>query len=132
MKIITTKALGFVPASHEDPTHPGAVKKVLFTKNDFNQKGRIQMINWGRLPKGKSFRAHYHEDMDEVFVMISGVVKLYINYEEAIIKGGDAIIVPLKSIHKMVNVGKGYAEYLVIGVSLGTGGKTIVSQIESD
>ena len=62
----------FVAAGHEDPTNPGVWKKVLFRKDDL-QLGRIQMINWARLPAGNTFAAHYHEDMQEIFIVLTGV-----------------------------------------------------------
>jgi mannose-6-phosphate isomerase-like protein (cupin superfamily) len=54
------------------------VKKVLFNKNDLI-KGQIMMINWSKMAPGKSFSAHYHEDMDEVFIMIQGKAEIRID-----------------------------------------------------
>lgn len=125
MKIIRFKKLKFLPASHEDPKNPGVLKKVLFVKDDLI-KGRVQMINWAHLPKGKSFRAHYHEDMEEVFIITSGKAEIIIDKEKNILSKGDAVIVPVKAVHKMVNLGKSPVVYFAMGITTQKGGKSIV------
>lgn len=124
MKIIRGAALDYLPASHEDPKNPGALKKVLVKRGEIND-GHLQMINWAMLPKGSSFRNHYHEDMDEVFVIMKGNVEIRIEDENDTLGPGDAVIVPLGKKHQMQNIGVGPAEYLVIGISLDKGGKTV-------
>jgi len=126
MKKISSKLLSYVAASHEDPDSPGAVKKVLFTSSDFRNKVKLQMINWARIGKGNSFVAHHHEDMDEVFVIISGKVMIYINDKTEILEKGDAVLVPMRSTHRMINIGASDVDYIVIGLSLGKDGKTII------
>lgn len=125
MKKIATKDLKFIPASHEDQKDPGVLKKVLFKTNDFSKKGRIQMINWAKLKKEKSFIPHFHEDMDEVFIIISGKVRMRIDNEEEVLEKRDAVFVPMKSIHQMENIGNSDICYIALGVSLGKGGRTI-------
>lgn len=124
MKIVRFKDLKFIPASHEDPKSPGAWKKILLEKKDFI-KGRVQMVNWAKLPLGRVFQPHYHEDMQEVFVLIKGKARIKIGKNKAVLKKGDAILIPIAKVHQMENLGKEAVEYLVIGVSLGKGGKTI-------
>lgn len=125
MKIVRGQDLSWVPASHEDAKNPGVLKKVLFTEKDVIAGGKIQMINWARLNFGKSFIAHYHEDMDEIFIIVSGKVRIKVDKEEEVLEAGDAVLVPMKTIHKMKNIGDEDVNYLVIGVSLDKGGKTI-------
>lgn len=125
MKIIKSKDLEFIPASHEDQSNPEVWKKVIFKKEDL-AKGRIQMINWAKLPKGNTFVPHYHEDMDEIFIILNGQVTIYRGKEKASLKKGDAVLVPMKEIHKMRNTGRGDVYYLVIGISRGQGGKTVI------
>src|SRR5688572_18911451 len=98
MKIIHFNDSDFVPASHEDPANPGVWKKVLFKKNEL-LTGRIQMINWAKLPVGKSFSPHYHEDMEEVFIILSGKSEFSVNDEKEIVQKGDGVLVPIKSVH---------------------------------
>lgn len=124
MKIIKSKDLEFIPASHENLSDPGVWKKILFKKDDLAD-GRIQMINWAKLPAGHSFQAHYHEDMDEIFIIIQGQAEIKAGKEEAGLEKGDAVLIPMKEIHKMTNTGRGDVFYLVVGISRGQGGKTI-------
>ena len=125
MRLVRTAERDYVPASHENPERPGVYKRVLATHDQLLQ-GRVQMINWARLPVGASFQAHYHEDMEETFVMIDGEARMEIGSESVELRRGDAVMVEPGEIHRMTNVGSVVVEYLVVGVSLGRGGKTVV------
>jgi mannose-6-phosphate isomerase-like protein (cupin superfamily) len=125
MKIIRSKDVALVPASHEDLTSPGALKKVLLDRHDL-MEGRVQMINWALLPKSRSFARHYHEDMEEVFVIIHGNARITVGDQEAVLGPGDAVVIAAGIVHKMENTGTDDVEYVVVGIS-GTGrGKTVV------
>jgi mannose-6-phosphate isomerase-like protein (cupin superfamily) len=125
MKIIRSAELEFIPASHEDTESPGVFKKVMFRKDDFVD-GKVEMINWALLPTGKSFAPHYHGDMQEVFIMIQGKAKITVDEEAEYLDRGDAVVIPVGSVHKMENIGTENVEYIVVGMSKGTGGKTVV------
>jgi len=125
MKVIRSKALEFVPASHEDPASPGVVKKVLLCKDDLIE-GRVQMMNWALLPVGKAFRSHYHQDMEEVFIVIHGTAKMTVGEREARIGPGDVVVIPVGDIHRMENMGKEDVEYIAMGISREKGGKTVI------
>ena len=125
MKIIRSRDLEFVPASHEDVKTPGVFKKILFHGTDI-MDGNLQMINMALLPAGRSFQAHYHEDMEEIFIILKGSVKITVDGKGAFLDTGDAVVVPMMQIHTMENVGTGDVEYMVVGVSLGRNGKTVV------
>jgi mannose-6-phosphate isomerase-like protein (cupin superfamily) len=127
MKIIRSTELELVPASHEDPKSPGVLKKVLLREDDFVE-GKVHMINLALLPVGKSFKPHYHEDMQEVFVIIRGDAKIAVGKEQTTAGPGDVIVIPPGSIHRMENIGKENVEYVAIGVSQGKDGKTVVVQ----
>ena len=88
----------FVAAGHENPTNPGVWKKVLFGKDDL-QPGRIQMVNWARLPAGQTFAAHYHEDMQEIFIVLSGETQIRVNDQEASLQQGDAVLIDPCEVH---------------------------------
>jgi len=124
MKIVRLQDLDFIPASHEDPKDPGALKKVLLKRGDLPE-GRIQMINWSKIPVGKTFAPHYHQSMIEVFIIMSGKVKVKIDNEEAILEKGDMIIAMEKQVHTMTNIGDKDVDYFAMGVVIGKGGKTI-------
>lgn len=124
MKIVRFNDLSFIPASHEDPKDPGALKKVLLKRDDL-PVGRIQMINWSKIPTGKSFKPHYHESMMEVFIIISGKVKVKIDDEEEILEKGDMVIALEKQVHTMENIGDVDVDYFAMGVATDIAGKTI-------
>jgi mannose-6-phosphate isomerase-like protein (cupin superfamily) len=125
MKIIRSNNIDFIPASHENPTSPGVLKRILLERQDL-MEGRVQMINWALLPQGRSFARHYHEDMEEVFVIIHGNARITVDAQEAFLGPGDTVVIPAGSVHRMENTGRDDVEYIVVGIS-GTGqGKTIV------
>jgi len=129
MQFISSAASGFVPASHEDPLNPGVLKRVIATRENF-QDGHVQMLNWARLPVGSSFQRHYHEDMQEIFVLLLGTVEMHCGVNQTIMNAGDTVIVEAREPHQMTNIGREPAEYLVFGISSGQSGRTVV--IEND
>ena len=124
MQIIRGDQIDFVPASHEDPKDPGVLKRVLATKNHLIN-GRVQMVNWSKLPVGKSFQPHYHEDMQEVFIILNGTVEMTVTDMTCTLNGGDAILISPKEIHQMKNACQDAVEYIVFGISTEQGGKTV-------
>ena len=124
MKIIKNNDSEFVPASHENPLDPGCLKKVLLKRDDIDP-GQIQMINWSLLLKNKSFEKHYHEDMLEIFIIISNQATIFVDDKKEIMTKGDTVIVNPKEVHQMINETDIDTEYLAIGIALGTTGKTI-------
>lgn len=125
MKLIHSSSLKYLPASHENPQDPGVLKKVLFTNADI-LAGQIQMVNWAQLLPQKSFQAHYHQDMEEVFILLSGEVAVQVGTETEIMKKGDAVLVPATQMHTMKNLLSTPAEFIVFGVSQSNSGKTVL------
>ena len=125
MRIIRGASLPAVPASHEDPTRPGVLKQVLAKKGELLH-GHVQMINWATLPARASFRAHFHEDMQEVFIILSGTSEMRTEKAVATLGAGDCAVIDPREIHEMRNVGAEQVTYIVIGISSEQGGKTIV------
>jgi mannose-6-phosphate isomerase-like protein (cupin superfamily) len=124
MKIVRGKDFEFVPASHEDPKDPGTYKKVLFGREEFID-GHAQMLNWARMPVGKSFNLHYHETLVEVFVMLKGKADITVGGETEAIGPGDAVMIDIGQKHSMKNTGDEDVEYIVFGISTGADGKTV-------
>lgn len=116
MKIIRFKDIAQVPASHEDPKDPGAVKKVLLTVEEGIQ-GKIQMVNWATLLPGRSFRPHYHESMLEIFVMMAPGAVANVGGREVMLEKGDALVVPSRETHEMKNPTSTPIEYVVVGIA---------------
>ena len=125
MRVIRGSEIQFIPASHEDQDRPGVLKRVLATKDELID-GRVQMINWASLPAGSAFRAHYHEDMEEVFIILSGRVEMVVNGNAHELLPGDAIVISPREVHTMKNLTDKDLEYIVMGISTGQGGQTVV------
>ena len=113
-----------MPAGHENPLDPGVWKKVLFQRDELTP-GRIQMINWARLPVGRHFLAHYHEDMQEVFIVMSGEAEITVGDETVALGRGDSIVIEPREVHSMSNHGQVDMEYLALGITERQGGRTI-------
>lgn len=116
MKVIRFSNLQFIPASHENPIDPGVLKKVLIKNGDL-PKGEIKMINWAKVPVGKSHTPHSHESMIEVFIVIKGQMQVIIDQEEEILNVGDTVIVPIKSMHTVKNLTDQEVEYFALGLA---------------
>lgn len=125
MQVIRLNNLPKKPASHEDPADVGVLKQILFQKADL-APGKVQMINWSTLLPYKSFRPHYHEAMDEVFIIMSGEVEITVGGEKEKLEKGDAVVIPEQSIHVMKNLTDQDVHYIAIGISRDAGGKTVV------
>jgi len=131
MKLIQADDAAFVPASHERPDAPGVLKRVIARATEF-QAGQIQMLNWARLPGRSSFQPHYHEDMQEAFVLVSGRVRMTCDDTSVEMAPGDCVLVEPHEVHCMENLRDSTAEYIVFGVSSGRGGRTVVVNDEAD
>ena len=125
MKIIKTEELKYMPASHEDSQNPASLKKILFKKNDLSGKW-VQMINWCLLNPNQCFKAHYHESMEEIFIIIKGEVQITAGEREEVLKQGDAVIIKPKEVHTMKNLTDKQVYYLAIGLPLKEGGVSVV------
>lgn len=84
------------------------------------------MVNWTKLKKGTSFQPHFHEDMQEIFILISGKAKFIHGKNIYLLSKGDAFITDIKTPHEMINISARDLYYIVIGISKGQGGKTIL------
>ena len=125
MKIIRSADKPFVPASHENPLAPGVWKKVLCQREEL-QPGTVQMLNWARLPAGSSFAAHYHEDMQEIFIIVAGEAEMVVAGQTIVLGRGDTIAIDPPEVHRMTNRGSEDVEYVVVGITSNKGGKTVV------
>lgn len=84
------------------------------------------MVNWATLLPGKSFRPHYHEAMDEIFIILDGEVEITVGNETGRLGKGDAVVIPENSIHVMKNLTDKEVPYIAIGIARREGGKTVV------
>lgn len=126
MKLIKAEDRQWERASHELEAKVGVWKKVMVKLGDFLAGGKPQMINWAKLPARSSFAKHHHEDMQEIFMLINGKVKMRVNQEVVELSEGDVIMIDPGEDHQMTNLTNEEVSYVVMGVSLGKGGKTVV------
>jgi len=125
MKLIRATDIETQPASHEDPGDPTVLKKVMLQNRDLIA-GNVQMINWSTLLPEKAFRGHYHDNMEEVFIIVKGRAKIMVDDEEAEISDGDVVVIPAKSVHTMENLGQDNVVFISLGIAPGKRGRTIV------
>jgi mannose-6-phosphate isomerase-like protein (cupin superfamily) len=126
VKVIRGSEVAFIPASHEDATNPAVWKRVLATRDDMLD-GRVQMLNWARIRPAAAFRRHYHENMQEVFVIVRGAAIFTVDGVQLQLCAGDAVIVECLEAHTMENSGDTDLEYICFGISASPTGKTILS-----
>lgn len=130
MKIVRGIEVPQQTVAHESAATPSILKQVLATKNDL-VPGQVMMINWSTLLPNGGFQSHYHEDMQEVFVIMSGRVEMTISDTAYELATGDAAIIDPKEIHSMKNLEAAPASFLVFGISQETGGKTVIVSEEN-
>ena len=127
MQVIRGNQIPFTPASHENPASPGVLKRVLATKSQL-VPGRVQMVNWSLIAAGNSFQRHFHEDMQEVFIILDGQVEMTVGDITCQLDAGDAIIIGAMEVHKMSNRSDQDVSYIVFGISTESAGKTVVCE----
>ena len=125
MRLVKFDKLQYIPASHEDQDDPGNLKKVLIKSSDVIE-GKLQMVNWAKIPVGKAFRKHYHEDMQEIFIIVSGRAEMTVDGKSVSLIKGDTVIVPIGKMHTLKNTGNEELGYVVMGIAQGANGKTVV------
>ncbi|HSX19269.1 MAG TPA: cupin domain-containing protein, partial [Candidatus Saccharimonadales bacterium] len=106
MRKINEKDLGWEPATHEDPENPGVWKKIVVKHEDVDPRSKLMMVNYCKVPVGKTHAAHSHETMEEIFYFTSGEGQVKINDEIEDVTAGDRVIVGAKGIHQIKNTGK--------------------------
>ena len=84
------------------------------------------MVNWAKLPAGNAFAPHYHEDMQEIFVILTGETRIQVGSRTLILCRGDAVLIDPQEIHQMWNDGETDVEYLAIGIAVGEHGQTVL------
>jgi mannose-6-phosphate isomerase-like protein (cupin superfamily) len=64
--------------------------------------------------------------MQEIFVIVQGVARLTVGDETLALRRGDAIRIDPREVHQMWNDTEEDVEYVVVGITKGTGGQTVV------
>ena len=75
MNFIPSTASGFIPASHEDLPKSGSAQARDRCEARFSGRTGAD-AQLGSVAGRGFFQPHYHEDMQEVFVLLSGIVTM--------------------------------------------------------
>lgn len=130
MKYSSTESKKLIPASHENPEKPGVLKRVLFERSELIE-GRVQMVNSAVIKPGERFQKHYHEDMDEIFLIASGEGVGEVDGERVPLRAGDALMVEAREAHVIWNASDEHElVYFVFGITKDLGGRTVVTEGE--
>lgn len=73
---------------------------------------RNQTLAEARLPPGRSTIAHYHQQTEEIYYVLSGVGAMRIGAETRDVGSGDAIAIPPGAVHQLTNTGPGELKIL--------------------
>ena len=103
--------------SYENSTKENSfvLKKVLVHKPTFVKDKDLQFVNWSQLDAGKSITAHYHTNLDEIIICLSGDAHVKIESDEIYkMDAGSVIHVEPGEVHDIV-AGKDIFVYVTIG-----------------
>lgn len=74
----------------------------------------IQCITLHRMQAGKSGDYHLHEDREQVYYFTDGCAKMKIDDVIYPVKKGDAVCVPPKARHQLINDSDDWVEHLIV------------------
>ena len=83
-------------------------------------------IGMTEVPPESSMTPHTHEDMEEIFIIVKGKANVTVEKEEGALGQGDAVVIPAGAVHEMENIGSEDVEYVVVGISAGRDGATVL------
>jgi mannose-6-phosphate isomerase-like protein (cupin superfamily) len=75
-------------------------------------------VDYYSVPPGASIGPHFHNGVEEVYLVIKGVGSTTVNNETAALKKGDAVPIKVKEIHSFENTGTDDFDLIVYGVAL--------------
>lgn len=81
--------------------HNQVKRKNLIKPGDLRSK--IQTVNYAWLEAGESFKAHKHDDCEELYFFLEGKGVMKINEKEYIVKKGDFLIIEIGEWHSLRN-----------------------------
>ncbi|MFH1776127.1 MAG: cupin domain-containing protein [Candidatus Omnitrophota bacterium] len=71
-----------------------------------NAKIKNQSLAEATVLPGKTTTGHFHKKTEEIYYILSGQGRMFINKEEREVKKNDAIAIPPKTRHKIKNTGQ--------------------------
>lgn len=66
------------------------------------------------LPSGKAIKAHYHKTHEEIYYLLTGSGQMTVGDESQNVSAGDAVYIPINSVHSLENNGPDDIRLVVI------------------
>jgi mannose-6-phosphate isomerase-like protein (cupin superfamily) len=88
--------------------------------------GRLQTVNWAISKPQRAFSKHLHENLTEVFIIVSVRAEIHVDQETDVIGEGDAAVIPHRTAHIMAALDGRVVRSNAAGVSHGAGERTIL------
>jgi len=79
----------------------------------------LRFVNRSRLARGASHEPHRHEDQEEVFYIVGGTGAVLLGEERHPVREGDAVYVPVGTMHGLINDSTDWLDFLAIGGPMG-------------
>jgi quercetin dioxygenase-like cupin family protein len=80
-------------------SHPGQIKKVIF--HGFEMTSSVTQVAYAELSTGDVVEEHYHESMEEVFLILDGECEFSLDGVSHLLKKEDVIKIAPKVKHKL-------------------------------
>ena len=75
----------------------------------------LQGLSRHTIQAGMKSDYHDHEDVEQIYYFIKGNGKMLIDDQEYPVQAGDAVYLPPKTMHQLINDGEDDIEHLLIG-----------------
>ncbi len=80
-------------------SHPGHIKKVLF--HGYEMASSVTQVAYAELRAGDSVEEHYHDSMEEVFLILDGECEFSLDGVSHLLEKGEVIKIAPKIKHKL-------------------------------
>ncbi|MDP2919304.1 MAG: cupin domain-containing protein [Dehalococcoidia bacterium] len=88
----------------------------LFEEKEFSSS--IDVFHLNIVNPGTAVEPHRHDNEEQVFFILSGVGKIKVGREERTVREGDAIYLPPRLTHTLLNTGTHPLRFLAIGAKI--------------
>jgi mannose-6-phosphate isomerase-like protein (cupin superfamily) len=93
---------------------PDICGEVIELFNEHSHVNNAMSIATVFIDPGKESIAHFHKKMEEIYYIINGEGKIFINGDETNLEAGHAIYLPVGAVHKIKNTGKSILKFVSI------------------
>ncbi len=99
-----------------EDAHGGSGARQVLVKPEHVASPYLEAVTKGFLKTGSIFDWHFHQDTDEIFIVLKGEGKYYCENEITDYQEGDVMITPANLKHKIEAKGKETSEFYFIRV----------------